>query len=219
MDRHKHIIGGAKRMNLEAWDIMENSNFVWYAIFVIAGHEFRSQSILKKHNIVSYLPLCVKWRRISRVSKQRRKTTIPAIGGFLFCALEKDENARYAIESSGVSKNIVSIKNIPAKLSGSVLKEFINHNRHKFSMFSNKARNKNIVKVGEKAHVTQGFLQGQFVDVVGIESNTAIILSELFGNVSNIKIDLEKLEKVECPPQSANTDVPHTSYDLNVHAA
>ena len=197
VSRQKNIVGGAKRINRKAWGKMKDRELDWYVVFTAIGCEMKAQAILKKIGIVAYLPLHTKWRKIRKNSGERRQVIVPALAGFLFCGVAKEQNVKEKIRDIDAIRNVLSVNGISAKLDGGTIQEFIERNKKRFATFKAVSANKNNLKVGDKAQITEGVLKGYVVDVSRVEEKTAFILSTLFENVKNVKIDIDKLKKIE----------------------
>ena len=181
----------ARRINRDACRKMEDENLVWYVVFVQHGKEMKAQALLQRKEIGTYLPLQVKWRKINRYSIQRQKVTMPALGGCMFCAVGEGENPKGNENIINVARGILSVKGVPAKINGEVLRQFVGKNKNLFSLTNENQSGKKInLQAGDCAQITGGILKGQLVDVSKVDAKTALIFSHLFGTSRKIKFRL-----------------------------
>ena len=190
--RHASRERGARRMNREARDLMGRADMAWYTVFVRAGREFRVQRILHGWG-ACYLPLCRRWRRVNRYRREKARIADPAIAGCLFMGVERGRERWFDLKSIDSVHGVLGRNGCPVALDGARLAAFAARNRPRFGEDAPAIPD---VAAGDAVRIAGGPFDVHIVNVTDIRGRTAHILMTLLGHEQDIKIPLDKLEKV-----------------------
>ena len=178
----------ARLINGEAREAMADSKLVWYLGFCEPGKEFIAQQVLDRHDIRAYLPLALKWRKVNRYKKAKKRFAFPAMPGCVFLALESGAEQWFHLFSCQTTvKRVLAVRGVPRAIHGQELLGFIDGNRKTFSAPREQAhmRSHHEFTVGDKVQIMDGALDGHVVEVSDIRGRQATIVAELFGSAHN----------------------------------
>lgn len=186
-------------MNKTARSRMQNDGVVWYVVFVMTGKEYLTQRMLSNWGASVYLPLCRKWRRLNRYTRDKTKIAYPAVAGSLFVGFERGQERWFDIFRSISSVyGVLGIDGRPVTVDGGRLETFIQENRFRFNVAGEEQfmRTYHEFQIGDRVQIVDGPFDGHIVDVKDIKGRNAYILIDLFGTTQDVAISLDKLEKV-----------------------
>ena len=162
----------------------------WYLIYTKPRQELVAQENLERQGYMTYLP------RIERIKKRhgkRLKTIEAFFPRYLFISLNKTTDNWSSIRSTIGVANMVRFSQFPAVVPDSLISQLM-HQENPDSGFHEEEAG--FVK-GSKVRITEGALsgyEGMFEAQTGEER--VIILLNVMGNLSNVKVDIDSVESV-----------------------
>lgn len=171
-------------------NLVQSSDNSWYLIYTKPRKELVAQENLERQGFMTYLP------RIERSRKRngKRVTSVEAFfPRYLFISLNKTSDNWSSIRSTVGVANIIRFTQYPAVVSESLI-SFLMTQENPDSGFHDEDSK---FKSGNSVRITDGALtgyEGVFKAKTGEER--VIILLEVMGNQSEVKVDMDSLELI-----------------------
>ena len=168
----------------------QSSDNSWYLIYTKPRKELVAQEHLERQGFLTYLP------RIERTRKRNGKrfsTTEAFFPRYLFISLNKTSDNWSSIRSTVGIANIVRFTQYPAIVSESLISVLMQQENQETGFYDEESK----FKLGNSVRITDGSLagyEGVFKAKTGEER--VIILLNVMGNQSEVKVDMDSLELI-----------------------
>jgi transcription antitermination factor NusG len=168
----------------------------WYILKVEPQKEFAAEQIIDKRGGMSFVPVEVKYPRLSRHSKKRDKRAVPKrypiFPGYVFAGFN-GIIPMHQLARLYVVKGVVGLEGRPYEVPSSIINSLRAQSGKSLPRRSSPNPHKSF-DVGETVEITGGPFEGWSLPIVGISGTMAEFIVQFMGKEQKVKVPLQMLE-------------------------
>lgn len=186
----------ARRANRKAFQEMADPARRWFVAEVASTKEFVTQHILSQHGVSAFLSLRAEWRRVNRITKDRKRVLRPLVPRYLFIsfALEEEENWLRLFDANLI-RSVVGVGGVPQAVDGVILQRFA----HKHGMRVGEASQRPVqtFQTGDVVRMPESAFRDQRLVVRSVSGDAAEVLASILGAKRTVNVSTREMERAD----------------------
>lgn len=173
----------------------------WHALRIQPGKELTTARIMENRSVVARYPARIVKRRKHNRGKATVPVAVPSLSGFMFVGFDAAKPVPWwKVMSPHVVCSVVSVARVPAVLSFAELhrlfasEDFL---RHQIAV------KRRVIKVGQSVQIANGPLAGFGAKVQDATEAELVVLCQLFGRETRVRITVDSLVDVDAAQEAA----------------